>query len=307
MEYIQRLSSKFLIDVVSYGSELLFWDTQFGAKRGDYSRARKRIDLLGNSLHSGVKRQTSEFKSFDAVWFTPTKSHDSEVILYCHGGGNCIGSYQSHTGVCSMIAKHTQRKVLAFNYRLAPEHPYPCQIEDGLLMYQELLQSGLQGENIHLAGDSSGGAMVLALAQTIRDQSLPLPKSIVAICPWYDFEVRFPLSTKIIDPSLRPEAIVAYGKASFKQNAKKHSLVYKDFTQLPPIYLLIGGGDTLHDEERELAKRLERDNPNGRSEIWQDMPHVWIALPFLKEAKLGAQAIKKFLDAPNHQGQLNES
>ena len=66
---------------------------------------------------------------------------------------------------------------------------------------------------------------------------------------------------------------------------------------LPPVYLLIGGKDPLHDEDLLLAEKLHEADNKGRAEVWEDMPHVWQGLtPFLTEATLVSERMAEFID-----------
>ncbi|HIE69910.1 MAG TPA: steryl acetyl hydrolase, partial [Planctomycetes bacterium] len=82
------------------------------------------------------------------------------------------------------------------NYRLAPEHPYPCAIEDAVAAVLQLQQEGVQPGRLFIAGDSAGGGLTLATLQTLREQNNPLPSAAVLLSPWVDLT----LSGESIDP-----------------------------------------------------------------------------------------------------------
>ena len=75
---------------------------------------------------------------------------------------------------------------LLYDYRLAPEHPFPAAMEDTLTAYRWLLDQGVRPENIIIVGESAGGGLCLASLVAIRDDGLPLPAAGVALSPWTD-------------------------------------------------------------------------------------------------------------------------
>ncbi|HBD11794.1 MAG TPA: alpha/beta hydrolase, partial [Porticoccaceae bacterium] len=74
-----------------------------------------------------------------AEWLTGPGADEDRVLLYLHGGGYVIGSVATHRGLTSALAKAANCRVLALDYRLAPEHPYPAAVEDATRAYRWLL------------------------------------------------------------------------------------------------------------------------------------------------------------------------
>ena len=109
-----------------------------------------------------------------------------KAILYFHGGGFRIGSVASHRDLIAQIAVASGCRVLAINYRLAPEHRFPAALDDALAAYGWMLDHGLKPDNIAFAGDSAGGNLVLAAMLALRERGLPLPVSAVLMSPWTD-------------------------------------------------------------------------------------------------------------------------
>ena len=97
----------------------------------------------------------------DGEWIAGSSAPDDKAILYFHGGGFRLGSVSSHRELIARIAGASGCRVLAINYRLAPEHRFPAPLEDTLAAYGWMLDQGLRPENIALAGDSAGGDLGL--------------------------------------------------------------------------------------------------------------------------------------------------
>ena len=115
-----------------------------------------------------------------------TSAPQDKAILYFHGGGFRLGSVSSHRELIARISEASGCRVLAINYRLAPEHRFPAPLEDALAAYGWMLDQGLKPENIAFAGDSAGGNLVLAAMLGLRERGLPLPAAGVLMSPWTD-------------------------------------------------------------------------------------------------------------------------
>jgi monoterpene epsilon-lactone hydrolase len=79
------------------------------------------------------------------------------AILYLHGGGYIMGSINTHRELIARLSKAAQARILALDYRLAPEHPFPAPVEDATAAYRWMLAQGLKPSRIAVAGDSAGG------------------------------------------------------------------------------------------------------------------------------------------------------
>ncbi|KZL78109.1 lipase esterase family protein [Colletotrichum tofieldiae] len=113
------------------------------------------------------------------------------VMLYVHGGAYFFGSVDEHRYQMQRHARKLKARVLAPRYRLAPQFPFPCGLQDCLAAYLYLL-TVQDPTTIVLAGDSAGGGMVLSILCILRDQGIPLPAGAVLISPWVDLTHSFP-------------------------------------------------------------------------------------------------------------------
>ncbi len=92
-----------------------------------------------------------------ALWVNPLGAAADRVILFLHGGGFIAGSINCHRKLAAHLAKATGCRALIPAYRLAPENPFPAQLDDALGIYQWLLKEGFDPGHIATAGDSAGG------------------------------------------------------------------------------------------------------------------------------------------------------
>ncbi len=109
-----------------------------------------------------------------------------KVILYFHGGGYVSGAYQYHRTHVAKWVNTIGINALVFNYRLAPEHPYPAALNDSIKVYERLLEQGYEAHHIILAGDSAGAGLCLCTLNALKDKNIPMPLCAIAISPWTD-------------------------------------------------------------------------------------------------------------------------
>src|SRR5580693_7268727 len=95
------------------------------------------------------------------------------AVLYFHGGGYVAGSARTGTHLAAELARRTGGRALSVDYRLAPEHPYPAAVEDGLAAYAGLLESGVSPAQIAVAGESAGGGLAVATLLAGRVAAAP--------------------------------------------------------------------------------------------------------------------------------------
>lgn len=118
-------------------------------------------------------------------------SQGSRVMLYVHGGAYFFGSIDMHRYQMQRHARKLKARVFAPEYRLSPQFPFPCGLQDCLAAYLYLL-TFQEPNTIILAGDSAGGGMVLSMLVIMRDQGIPLPAGAILISPWCDLTHSFP-------------------------------------------------------------------------------------------------------------------
>ena len=126
------------------------------ARRAGMERISERVpaDVICEKVNAG---------GVDAEWIAAPGANADRVILYLHGGGYVIGSINTHRAMVSRIARASNARALAIDYRLAPEHPFPAAVEDATAAYRWLLAQGYKPGKIVIAGDSAGGGLTIVL------------------------------------------------------------------------------------------------------------------------------------------------
>ena len=211
----------------------------------DLEKQRRSQEALGNmaAAMGGLVWEPFELGGMDAAWMRLERPHKRRrVILYCHGGGYTSGGLGFSKVLASKLTRATGLDVLAFDYRLAPEHPYPAAVEDAQAAWDHLMRLGFGARDVVLAGDSAGGNMALVLCLRLRAEGRMLPGALLLMSPWTDMTCSGESLTgrADIDPVLTPEYIYAVREAyagGLDPAQPELSPLLADLAGLPPTLI----------------------------------------------------------------------
>jgi len=228
--------------------------------------------------------------------FTPANAQPG-VILFAHGGGFTLGSIESHAHVAAWLAQASQRAVLIFDYRLAPEHPCPAALEDFRAIHQWAMAQRYPSHPIVLAGDSAGANLSLSL---VVSREVTAPAAIVALSPSIDLAAYLALdpgsiADKSVDAGAIAEGFRAYiGKISATDS--RVSPNYGNLTGLPPTFLQLAQQEVFAPGALEFAEKAKAAGAIVEVDIWPEMPHDWHwYAPRLPEAREALQRAGDFI------------
>lgn len=253
----------------------------------DLEKQRRAQDALGNmaASMSGLVWEPFELDGMDAAWMRLEREHKRRrVILYCHGGGYTSGGLGFSKVLASKLCRATGMDVLAFDYRLAPEDPFPAAIEDGQAAWDYLMRLGFGARDVILAGDSAGGNLSLVLCLRLREEGRLLPGAILLMSPWTDMTMtgESMLERAEIDPALTPEYIRAVREAyagGLDPAQPQLSPLYGDFRGFPPTLIQVGTHEILYSDAERLAERMRAAGVECRLEVWDNMWHDFQMYP----------------------------
>ncbi|MQY20488.1 alpha/beta hydrolase [Nocardia macrotermitis] len=212
---------------------------------------------------------------------TPAGAARPGILLYLHGGSHVVGSPRTALGLTGNLVVRTGITGISLDYRLAPEHPFPADVEDVVAAYRELLDQGHAPESIAFAGDSAGGGLSITGALAARDAGLPVPAAIVAFSPGLDVtRAGASMRTKVdADPLLDRAGLdqlnSLYVVAADRRNPLLSPVVTADLTGLPPILAQVGTNELLLDDARRLAVRASDAEVDVILDITAKVPHVF--------------------------------
>jgi len=248
----------------------------------DVRKIRRLWDYLGGLMLTafGVRRTHEEINGLYVEWLTPDDRMDDKLLLYLHGGGYVVGGCDMHRQMVSHIARAGRIQALLPEYRLSPESKYPAAIEDAIGIYRTLLARGTKAENIVLAGDSAGGALVMATLLSLRDAGEPLPAAAILLSPFLDATAsgESMQSRAMQDPWFRAEDVARIADYYCEPQQRRDPLVspvFADVGGLPPLYIQVGDDEILLSDAERIAQKITAAGGEITLEIWPEMWHVF--------------------------------
>lgn len=239
--------------------------------------------LLGNSKDILMREVT--IQDMTGEWVCVNRAHMKKyVILYCHGGGYSTGSHIYARTLTHKLAASTSMDVLSFDYRLAPEHPYPAATEDAMKAWDYLMLLGYGAREVIVAGDSAGGNLALSLVLKLKEQKRLLPRGLVLMSPWTDLTSSGKThKTKAeLDPVLNAEylnrMIANYAKGR-ELSDPLISPLFGDFQGFPPVYIQAGDNEILLSDSEMLHKKMIQANISVKMDVFKGMWHVFQMSP----------------------------
>lgn len=245
------------------------------------ARMRSDWDTAFDGTTAPVTCEGVSVGGIDGEWMSPADAPQHKAILYFHGGGFRIGSVTSHRDLIAQIAVASGCRVLAINYRLAPEHRFPAALDDALAGYDWMLRKGLKSANIAFAGDSAGGNLALAAMLALRESKRPLPAAAVLMSPWTDLAATGAsyVSRAEADPIHQRPMILALAKNYLGGQGDPCdplvSPLYADLTDLPPLLIQVGDRETVLDDSVMLADKARAAGVEVDLQVWDGMIHVF--------------------------------
>lgn len=242
--------------------------------------------LLGNTKDMLIR--SVDIQGMEGEWISVNRAHMKKyIILYCHGGGYSTGSSLYARTLTTKLASSTSMDVLCFDYRLAPEHPYPAAMEDAMAAWNYLMLLGYGARDVIVAGDSAGGNMALSLVLKLKEQKRILPRGLVLMSPWTDLTSsgRTHRTKAELDPVLDAEylerMIGNYIPGDRGQETKNPliSPLFGDFSGFPPTYIQVGENEILLSDSLMLHKKLVQENISVKLDIFKGMWHVFQMSP----------------------------
>ena len=268
----------------------------------DLDRQRAGQELLGRLVTPmiGMRWEPFDLAGMKAAWVKPEWGHDpNKVILYCHGGGYTSGNLGYSRVLSSKLAHVTGYDVLSFEYRLAPEHPYPAAVEDAMRAWDYLMYQGYGAENVMVAGDSAGGNLALVLCRRLKAAGRRMPRALLLMSPWTDMTMSGASYRERaeIDPMLTPEYIEAVRKAyagDWDFHDPDLSPLLGDLGNFPPTLIQVGDHEILYSDSASLAAALRAAHVPCRLEVSEGMWHVFQMFP-IKKAAAAMESAARFL------------
>lgn len=274
----------------SFGFELVITamrSLQLDVARRSWAVQRTTFDGFTNvrsAVLKKVKRTPVTVGGVPCEWFEPRRGLDTSAnaptLLYFHGGAYVFGSTLSHAELIARIALASKARVLAPNYRLAPEDPFPAGLDDAESVFRALLGTGVAPSRLVVGGDSAGGGLTTALLLRLRDAKAPLPAGAFLICPWVDLSAKGgSLATNAAFDWGTEEIVNGWIPAYVGNYEPTHPLISPalapDLSGLPPLLVQVGSAELMLDQVKTFARRAKEQGASVHLVVEEDMPHDW--------------------------------
>ncbi len=263
---------------------------------------RKRYEEILYSPHipNNVDVSEKELKNIPTDILKPEIAVFGRTILYAHGGAFVAGSRKAYRNFCATIANIASANLYLPEYRLAPEYPFPTPLEDLYSVYAKMIEAEkIQPENLILIGDGAGAALILSLINYLKDKNLPTPAMLVLISPWADITCSsedLKLNRKK-DFMLSREVLYNAANLYTYENNLQNKLVspmFANFKGFPKTIIQCGGNEILRADAEELSDRFEEAGSICELTVYENMPHLFQALPdYFEQSHLAVEKIGK--------------
>lgn len=227
-----------------------------------------------------VRNSRESIDGIPCDWLVPDNCDDAPLIVYLHGGAYVMGSPATHRRLASFIAVSAGMRVVLPDYRLAPEHRFPSQLEDSLTVWRALVRGGLDPGKMAIGGDSAGGNLSVATMLALRDSGEALPAACILLSPWLDLagEGESHSTRSHYDPWFEPEkmpALVAHFCDRSQLREPLVSPVFADASGIPPTLIQVGDHEILLSDATRLADNIRASGGRVELQVWPDMWHVF--------------------------------
>lgn len=276
---------------------------------GDLASKRRLVDRYF-AAHPDItacyaRTQTVSIHGIPGQWVVTPRSDPGRRLLYLHGGSWMAGRVAVYLPHIARVAEATRCTVLAIDYRLAPENPFPAGLNDCVRAFRFVAENGPSQHGparaLYVAGDSAGGNLALATLLALKAEQLRLPDAAIALSPATDLTWQGEsLTTRaLVDPALNampmPLITNVYLQGLNSPASPLVSPLFGDLRGLPPLLLQVGDAEILLSDSTRFAEKARAAGVDVTLQVYAHMPHVFQGFaPLLPEAVQALAHIGEF-------------
>jgi epsilon-lactone hydrolase len=263
---------------------------------------RKSIDRASAKmkLPTSIRTECFDIAEMKAEWIIPENAMPGKILFYIHGGGFISGSCLTHRMHVAKFALRCGMKSVLFDYRLAPEFPFPAALEDCVKAYKWLLEQGHKPADIIIGGESAGATLTLSLLLALKVYGIAYPRAAFCISPVTDLRCQaasFKLNArKDVAPKNSWTVWTSYYIAGHNPTDPLLSPLFGNYEGMPPLYICVGSHEIHLDDCINMTARAELDGVEVTLKKWDGMIHAFpILAPLFPEATLALNEICEFV------------
>ncbi len=244
--------------------------------------------VLAGEKETRVTVKDMELEGLSFRFVSPLNAKDAlPTVIYYHGGCFVSGGFATHDHQLRQLAFYSGCRVIAVQYRCAPEHTYPAAHDDAEkgadIIWQHADTLGVDRTRITLAGDSAGGHLALVTALRLKAAGQWQPARLILIYPMLDATAHFESYTRngldyIITRDTLLSGYEMYLPHTERQHPEASPLWRDDFNGLPPVHIITAEYDPLCDEGEALYQRLSEQGVESTCQRYLGVIHGFFQL-----------------------------
>jgi acetyl esterase/lipase len=246
-----------------------------------------------------VVSQADTVAGVPGIWYRPRHHTVRGTVLYLHGGGYVGTSPRMYGLFVAWLSRLTGCEVFVADLRLAPEFPFPADLEDAVLVLEGLLAGGVSASRLFVAGDSSGGGLVSSLVYTMTSTRHRPIAGVLLFSPELDLILDEPSITQNADRDILPwnipTAPYLHGR---DPESGSVSAIDQDVSHWPPSFISFGGDEMFRDSIRRFVGKLEEAGVETVASEEPGMFHVFpILMPWAEASRRVYRGLADFVAA----------
>ena len=241
-------------------------------------------------LPDGVREADCELGGCSGRKYTPIDGAIDRGVLYLHGGGYTVGSVAGWRGFLGHLARHIDGVVMAIDYRLAPEHPYPAAVKDCVGAFLEVAHY-MGPDKLMIAGDSAGGGLALATMLALKQLGADQPACATLLSPATDLSDAGGAARFEVGDSHAKSKLYA---ADTPPDTPGISPIYGDLGGLPPLLIHVARDEAMYPDSTRLAERATSTGVAVDLHAFDDAFHVFQIFTELPESHEALAEIGRF-------------
>jgi len=266
-------------------------------------KVRRRFRLLDRLSSTWLGTSNVKHETIGGVkveWIRRSAPSSKGIIAFFHGGAFCVRGEKTDRRFCRAISDITGLPVVLVPYRLAPEHPFPCGLEDCLAVLAKLSAVTEDSTRVVVLGHSAGANLALSAMMKLRDQGNSLPVAAVLLSVPTDLtDAGKSAASNLYEDSMIDDAVWPWIARHYLPGGNPEnpavSPIFGNWRGLPPLSFHVSASEALLNDTLRAVEKAKSESVAVEVEIWNNMPHNFEFLDGLREATACRQQISAFI------------